>query len=359
VNKPPEEPCIDAGTPGFLAHHIPMPAFLVDSAGNIAGWNPLMEKLTSAQSPAAIGQQYQDFVKFTGIDGKRNESLYTADNCIKLKCPAAREGIFLASQEGRRIPVNYSALPVRAGTSDMCLFLLTDCSLPREMNSFKKEFISLISHDLKNPISMISTYGELLKTGSNTRSEDEELFLEQILLATSLLGIQINNIVNAARLLNGISSFDSTLIDLGQVAADTVKLVDCQRRAREVEFALSLGAELWVQADAMKLQEVIINLLSNAVHFSPKGSIILIEAVRKREIVKFTVIDRGKGLDMDELPFYFKPFEKGRGERSGAGLGLFIAAEYLKAHGAELIIESRKGEGCTAFFSLPYSPPVD
>ncbi len=225
------------------------------------------------------------------------------------------------------------------------------------MNTFRKEFISLISHDLKNPVSMIATYGELLKAGADTRPDDEKLFLEQILIASSILSIQINNTINAARLLNGILTFDSSLVDLCQVVVDTVSLIDPQGRAREIGFTLNVDDSLWVQADAMKLQEVIINLLSNAVRYSPKGSTVHVEAVKKGVSVQFTVIDKGRGLDMDELPVYCQPFQKGRGERSGAGLGLFIAAEYLKAHTTELNIESRPGEGCKASFSLPLSPP--
>jgi two-component system sensor histidine kinase SenX3 len=267
------------------------------------------------------------------------------------------EGIFLSSLEGRRIPVTFSALPVRAGSTEFCLYMVTDHTLSRDMNTFRKEFISLISHDLKNPVSMIATYGELLKAGAETRPEDERLFLEQILLASSILSIQINNIVNAARLLNGILTFDSSFVDLGQVVVDTVNLIDPQGRAREIGFTRVVDDSLWVHGDTMKLQEVIINLLSNAVRYSPKGSTILVEALKKGGTVQFAVTDKGKGLAMDELQVYCQPFQKGRGERSGAGLGLFIATEYLKAHTTELNIESRPGEGCKASFSLPLSPP--
>ena len=135
---------------------------------------------------------------------------------------------------------------------------------------------------------------------------------------------------------------------------ECVGMMARQASSHGIEITTEVDSDLpSLHADRNRVLQVLQNLLENAVKFSPRGAPVHLSAKRAGDAVRFDVSDRGPGIEPDLLPFVFERFRKGSDRRSGAGLGLAIARGIVQAHGGEITVESRPGEGTTFAFTIP------
>ena len=244
--------------------------------------------------------------------------------------------------------------------ADWSVMVLRDIT-ERSLRRVQEQFLSLISHELRTPITVIKGYSQRIESFLRKKEGDFEKPLEnlaQVLAQVEHLRRLINDLVDVNRLQSGkftinfepvsLNSLFSQLTETGQML--TPKLV--------IE-SVSEDEPLWVKGDAVRLQQVIINLINNAIIHAPTSPKINLKLSRVvgSDLAEITVQDYGPGIKAEHLKDLFSKFyqvlQNKPAPSSGLGLGLYICQQIVEAHGGTIRVESREGEGATFIVQLP------
>ena len=237
----------------------------------------------------------------------------------------------------------------------MVVITLHDVTRLRELDRLKTEFVSMASHELRAPVTAIKLHLNLLRHGIPGK---RERYLAQLEEQVDRLTRLVENLLDLTRLDRQVVPFAPEPVDLGSLAAEVVAgFKDMAREhglALRVEPCPHLPA---VHADALQIRQVIANLLSNAMNYTPAGGEVLIWLERDDGTVSLWVRDTGIGIPEEDLPHIFKRFFRAsnaaRQSRSGTGLGLAIVKEIVDLHSGTIEVESTLGAGTTFRVMLP------
>lgn len=261
---------------------------------------------------------------------------------------------------GRRrvtVGITYSPLFDRNGNLLNIIATLTDITRYREAEELKSTFISVISHELKTPVSLIKGYASTLAREDAPLSPEMVREYGRIIEEESnRLNDLINNLLDASRIQAGALQLDIEDVSLPRVAETAVERFRTQSPSHRLE--LDFPADLPpVRGDEKRIRQVLDNLLSNAIKYSPGGGTIRVGAWRDDHRVIGYVADTGIGIPPEEHKNVFERFyrvESGlRRGTQGVGLGLYLVKAIVEAHGGEVWLQSEPGKGTTFFFSLP------
>jgi len=225
-----------------------------------------------------------------------------------------------------------------------------------EANRVKSEFLAVMSHELRTPLNAIGGYAELMELGvhgpvtSAQRSTLERIQKSQ----RHLLGL-INQVLNYARIESGSLRYDIGAVGLDEILRTAKALVLPQIRAKGLRYAFTgCGPDVVVRADGEKLQQIVLNLLANAIKFTDRGASIGLSAECQSDTVCVRVTDSGIGIPADKMATIFDPFVQIDSNytrtRDGVGLGLAISRDLARGMSADLTVESE--EGCGSTFKL-------
>ncbi|MCI8556199.1 MAG: cell wall metabolism sensor histidine kinase WalK [Lachnospiraceae bacterium] len=229
-----------------------------------------------------------------------------------------------------------------------------------EMDEYQKKFVANISHDFRSPLTSIKGYVEAMLDGT-IPPEMQEKYLNIVLMETE----RLNKLTTGLLALNSFDTkrnrLDITSFDINGVIKNTVSSFEGQCRDRRITIELLFDAkQQYVSADMGKIQQVMYNLLDNAIKFSPNDSVITIETTLRHEKVFISVKDEGIGIPKDSMKkiwerFYKTDASRGRDKR-GTGLGLSIVKEIVTSHGEHINAISTEGVGTEFIFTLPRMP---
>lgn len=227
-----------------------------------------------------------------------------------------------------------------------------------EANRAKTQFLTTMSHELRTPLNAIAGYVDLLSLGIHGPVNAQQLdSLERIQRNQRHLSRLINDVLNFAKIETGHVDVHLRTVDIGRVCRDVEALVAPQLRARKLQDAYRLPDRLMVCADEEKLRQVLVNLLANAIKFTPSGGNIVVEAEAADDRVLTRIRDSGIGISARMLEEIFEPFvQLDRtliSGQEGAGLGLAISRNLARLMGGDLTVESTEGSGSTFTLSLP------
>ncbi len=226
-------------------------------------------------------------------------------------------------------------------------------------NRAKSEFLAVMSHELRTPLNAIGGYAELIELGiRGPVTEDMRKDLQRIQKSQRhLLGL-VNGVLNYSRVEAGAVTYDLQDIELDEVLASCEALVAPQIRNKRLTLRYAQPDEsLSVRADGEKLQQVVLNLLTNAIKFTEPGGSIELSCVRAGREVRVSVTDTGRGIALNQLARVFEPFVQVDARltrtQEGVGLGLAISRDLARGMGGELTAESTVGQGSTFTLVLP------
>ena len=231
----------------------------------------------------------------------------------------------------------------------------------RELDVMKDQFVSSVSHELRTPLTSIVGYQELLLDGeAGELSEDQEHFLGIIGRNCDRLTRLVDDILFVARVDAGRLSLDLQDIDIVDVVTKTVE--SARPVAARKDLTLKLDAEtdrLELHADPVRIGELLDNLMSNAIKFTPEGGVVTVVVARDDGTVHLEVKDTGVGIPPDEVQKLFERFFRASTSSvaSGTGLGLSITKSIVEAHRGKIWVESTLGEGTTFLVDLPLQAP--
>ena len=226
-------------------------------------------------------------------------------------------------------------------------------------NRAKSEFLAVMSHELRTPLNAIGGYAELIELGVRGPVTREQISdLERIQRSQRhLLGL-INGVLNYARLETGSLRYEVTDVAVDELLATCEALVTPQARAKRLKLIFPECPEsMTMRADHEKVQQIILNLLTNSIKFTDEGGRIELTCGEDRESVLINVVDTGRGIPPEKLSAIFDPFVQvdARLTRThdGVGLGLAISRDLARGMRGDLVVESEPGRGSTFTLKLP------
>lgn len=233
----------------------------------------------------------------------------------------------------------------------------------KALDELKEDFVSHVSHDLRTPLTAIWEASEMLIAGTfQDDPESSRRLLTIVRDECKRLIVSVNRILDLSRMESGMMDYEFEEIDLNDVIQSTVFKLSPIAQARKIRLHFNPRPNLPpVVADAEKLNQLLENLIGNALKFTDsEGSVALEILVSEsgRDNILVSVADTGCGIDPEHLESIFEKFrsiEKGKDIPRGSGLGLAIAKHIVTAHGGTIWVESKKGTGSTFYFSLPHA----
>jgi signal transduction histidine kinase len=219
----------------------------------------------------------------------------------------------------------------------------------------KSEFLANMSHELRTPLNAIIGYSEMLQEEAQDRHQDAFIpDLEKINAAAKHQLSLINDILDLSKVEAGRMELEVTDFDLPSAINNALTLV----RERATRRGITLGPAIddrvgVIQADERKVKQVLLNLLSNALKFTPEGGRIDVQASVNENMVELSVADTGVGIAPDDQEAVFEEFRQVGKKVEGTGLGLALSRRFIELHGGRIWVKSELGRGSTFTFTLP------
>ncbi|HVM73103.1 MAG TPA: ATP-binding protein [Anaerolineales bacterium] len=316
---------------------------IADASGQIQFANPAVEHLF--ETSQAIGRRL--------VEVLRQHQLVEAWQRSRETGEAQEESIELPA---RRRFLQLVVLPDRQTGGS--LLLVQDLTRVRRLETVRRDFISNVSHELRTPLASLKALTETLRDGALEDPQAAPRFLSRI-------ETEVDALAQMATELLELSRIESGQVPLKRKAmpAATLLLSAAERMRAQVERAglvlrLDTAQDMTeVSADSPRLEQVLVNLIHNAIKFTPPGGQVVLAAQTEAGFVRFSVRDSGVGIPADDLERIFERFYKADRARSGGGtgLGLSISRHLVEAHGGRIWAESTEGAGSTFYFTIPIS----
>lgn len=241
------------------------------------------------------------------------------------------------------------------------VLIARDISRESETTRLQTEFVNNISHELKTPLTLIRLYGETLQRKENLPVEDKRKSYEIITKESERLSHLINNILDFSRIEMGRKEFNFIKGDLPKVVRDTLESYRYNLEKKGFAIKADIASDLpQMNFDGEAIVSVLINLLSNAMKFSPKNKQVTVKLFRDDANAVLQVADRGIGISPGEIKNIFQRFYRAKNnitsETGGSGLGLTLVKYITEAHRGRIEVESEPGKGSVFSVILPISP---
>jgi two-component system, chemotaxis family, CheB/CheR fusion protein len=262
--------------------------------------------------------------------------------------------------DGSRRRCEATGEPIAGAGTERGVLVIRDVT-ERSIYRVQDEFLALASHELRTPLSAVLIYLELLEQRSGTRPEMEEFhrFAERALHQAHRLKDLTGDLLDATRLQHGKLSLRMRTMDLGATAERAVEAAQTGEGGPAIRLTRA-PEPITIHGDPSRIEQVVLNLLVNALAHSPGASDVAVRLERADPWAEIVVQDAGEGIDPKELPFVFDRFRQVQGGREitgeGLGLGLYIAREIIVAHGGTIAVDSEPGQGTTFTVRLPLTP---
>ncbi len=260
---------------------------------------------------------------------------------------------------GRILKIFFAPLRGTGTVSGGIMAVLHDITQQKRLDDARKEFVANVSHELRTPLTNIQGYTEtLIDAYDDIDSETRSHFLGVIQSEAERMTRLVKDLLTLTKLDYERMEASDTPVDLRDIAERVAASMDIEARKQGVVIHRDLSADMpQVSGDRDRLQQVVMNIVSNAVKYNQRGGRVDITGGCQDGMVCLTVADTGLGIPEADLPRIFERFyrvDKARSrEKGGTGLGLAIAREIIEFHGGAIAVESREGYGTTVTITLP------
>jgi PAS domain S-box-containing protein len=333
----------------------------VDSHGVITFVNPSAANALGYRAEELIGKHAHDHFHAPQPDGTPYDyqQCYIAEAIAKGLTTNGEDDSYLGA-DGRPIPVEVTSSPLHSDTSRPgAVIVFRDVTQRREVERMKKEFVSVVSHELRTPLTAIrGSLGLLAGDRLGELSPQARRMVRIALDSSERLGRLVTDILDIDRMESGSMPMDFR----DHRVAELIETAVSQLRPIAAEAGVRLTIEETtggVNADADRVVQTLVNLIGNAIKFSPPGGVVHIGAGHAGApgMITFTVADQGRGIPQDKLQRVFERFEQVDSsddrEMGGSGLGLSISRSIIERHGGRIWAESPAGGGAIFRFTLP------
>jgi two-component system phosphate regulon sensor histidine kinase PhoR len=267
----------------------------------------------------------------------------------------ARENRERAQDEVEVLPgpryVSATATPLE---DDRVLLTVHDLTAIHHLNVTRREFVSNVSHELRNPLAAMGALVETLEAGARGNPEMAADFLGRLRQEIEHMNALVADLLTLARLESGPSDGGALYVDVAQ-ALDQARAIAIQKRGEHVSVVIDAEPGILAAADPFRFRQVVDNLLENALRFTEPGGTVRMSGSVDGDQVRFTIADTGEGIEPKHLTHIFERFYKADPSRHdpGTGLGLSIVRHIVETRGGSVTVESEPGKGTTFEVRLP------
>lgn len=236
------------------------------------------------------------------------------------------------------------------------LLLVQDLTRIRRLETVRRDFISNLSHELRTPLASLKALTETLQDGALDDPPAARRFIDQIQVETDALTQMVTELLELSRIESGRLTLDLQPVAPSDLLASASKRMQLQAERAGLSLRVDCPTDLpKVMIDSQRLEQVLVNLIHNAVKYTKPGGEVVLFADAGSGEVRFAVRDTGIGIPADDVPRIFERFYRVDKSRtgSGTGLGLSIAKHIVEAHKGKIWAESTEGQGSTFYFTIP------
>jgi two-component system phosphate regulon sensor histidine kinase PhoR len=329
---------------------------MVEGVIAVDGRNTILFMNGRARAIFALGAGFAPRTSF--LEVIRNPDLHEVLRQSRVEEGVTRRELLLSTPVERAIQVN--AVRIHLGGDQVgVIMVLHDVTELRRLEQVRTEFVANVSHELRTPLTAIHGYLETLLSGALEEPEHARRFLEIVFRHTERLGRLLNDLTDLSNIELGKVTLRLEPTPLAETVESALAIIRPKAETARVNLAATVAGELPpVQGDRDRLAQILINLVDNAVKYTPPGGRVTVSArPGEAETVEVSVTDTGVGIPTTDLPriterFYRVDRARSR-ELGGTGLGLAIVKHLVHAHGGELAIDSELGRGTVVRFTLP------
>jgi two-component system phosphate regulon sensor histidine kinase PhoR len=320
---------------------------ITDDMGRVSLINPAAARLLETDEEEAIGRSF-------AVVARHHELIESWQQGYDQR----QEQVVAVEMDRQGSFVQMIVTPLGTAEQQSCLIILQDLTRIRRLETVRRDFISNISHELRTPLASLKALVETLRDGALDDPPAARRFLEHAEYEVDALTQMVEELLELTRIESGMVPLQLSPTPITNVLLPPVDRLRHQAERLDLTLKVDLPDDLPpVLADASRAQQIVGNLVHNAIKFTPEGGKIIVRARRHgdKSMVVFSIKDNGVGIPAGELPRIFERFYKGDRARSGGGtgLGLAIARHLVQVHGGQIWAKSKEGVGSTLYFTLP------
>ena len=324
---------------------------LIDDKGFISMINHAYKDLFKVEEEGYVFELYYKVIKYKEIKSIIEE-IFMAEQQVR------KQIILTMEFERKNFEVYGAPIIGPKGEWKGILLVFHDITELKKLESVRKQFVANVSHELNTPVTSIKGFSETLLDGAMHDPQALEHFLSIILKESDRLQALIKELLELSKVEQQDFKLNLQEIDVVPVLRDTYALLEKKAIKKHIQFEIQdFTKPIMCEADVFRLKQVLLNLVSNAISYTPPHGKVRMVAKEDADKVYISVEDTGIGIDQEELPRIFERFyrvDKDRSRESGGtGLGLAIAKHIMEAHEGEITVQSEKNEGTTFTVILP------
>lgn len=325
----------------------------IDAENRIAFWNQAAERLFGYTEEEVLGRSFECL--FPANDRARMEEQLSfvreEDSAKSTHLSIESTGL---RKDGREFPLELSIAAWRSGGKSFLTAIIRNLSESKKARLLQADMIRTVVHDLSNPIAAIHAALELAPVEAGEMGLWMNEYMQIMKRNTERLSSLTRNLMEAARIDTGDLALRKEPIVLGPFLAEFNQLQKSSLQEKKIRCTVELPDQpVWVEADRGRMEEIVSNLLGNAIKFTPAEGSIVLSLETEEEWAVLSVTDNGPGIEPEHLPHLFERFYRGSGKHHGSGLGLFIVRWLVEAHGGTIQVHSEIGHGASFQVRLP------
>lgn len=333
-------------------------AIETDEYGRIEKTNKYCRQTLGYSDKEMLGKRFTDVVRAVNEDGSLIDALDRPIAKIFLTGQPYSEKMYYLTKANTLIPVEMNVSPVIFKNVPIGAILvfrdLTDDYVKEKIQS---EFICIASHQLRTPLSAINTYAQMLTSGFAGKLNDQQKsFMSVIESSTHRMNELIHTLLNVTRVEAGNISVNIQTVDIDDVCKEVVRSLKHLARDKHISIRYLNNISSTVKSDPILVSEVLSNLVSNAIKYTPQGGRISLN-IKSNDRLIFSVKDNGYGIhvrDKDHVfSKYYRASSAAETDETGTGVGLYLARQIAERLEGDLWFSSEFGKGSTFYFSLP------
>jgi PAS domain S-box-containing protein len=332
-----------------ILQSLPLGLVIVDLDGVVEYANYVVMEMFVLKPTNFIGQPFDQIVSERIIDTKQPGDLIERALEHHVECS-------LKTDTRSELPLEISFRRIETIDGERLLGLIIDVTERHEIERLKQEFVSMVSHDLRTPLTSVQSYLELLADGIYGKLNEPGLErLASLGESIDRLVKLICDLLDLDRLESGNMHLRKSMQNLQAMVEQTLSACMAQREEKNVSV-VAPKTSLKVNLDGDRVVQVLVNLVSNAIKFSPQDGVVNLSIEERDGVVEFRVQDQGCGIAPEYQKTIFDRFKQapeGEENRKGTGLGLAISKAIVEQHGGQIGVTSEAGKGSTFWFTIP------